>query len=74
MGKGEIGNEEENGDNGEEDRVFGRQSKERRRRREGATKGGGEGGGSKGTGEVTRKLRDMEVKLDKREREERKNN
>lgn len=30
--------------------------------------------GQRGTGEVTRKLRDIEVRLDKREREERKNN
>lgn len=30
--------------------------------------------GQRGTGEVTRKLRDLEVRLDKREREERKNN
>lgn len=30
--------------------------------------------GQRGTGEVTKKLRDLEVKLDKREREERRNN
>lgn len=75
MGRGENGNEEKNGGNGEEEiEYLGDKMRKGEEGERELLRGEEREVSQRSKEEVSRKLRDMEVRLDKRERDERKNN